>query len=113
MLWFTIVFTIVLYLVFFAPLAFQIFAGTKARKGKFKLSFNKVCLISIGLQIIIGALSISSFLRPNPNNYDYGLGVLFIIALSACALLGVLFAILLQYLLVKPRSKATLEFSNK
>ena len=97
-------FTIVLVLCFFGPLVFQIIAGMLARKGKGKLSFGKVCSISVGFQLLVAIWVLFLVTRPNPNHYDWGLGLVMLVALLIFAFVSIGLAILLQVLIIKKKN---------
>ncbi|HHT22747.1 MAG TPA: hypothetical protein GXZ87_05475 [Bacteroidales bacterium] len=97
-------FTIVLVLCFFGPLVFQIIAGILAKKGKGKLSFGKVCSISVGFQLLVAIWVLFLVTRPNPNHYDWGLGYLFLLILLGFTFVSIGLTILLQVLIIKKKN---------
>lgn len=99
MIWFAL---IVIFCFFGAPI-FQIIAGIKTRKGKSKLSFGRVCAISIGFQLFVALWVLLLVTRPNPNHYDWGLGLVMLVALLIFAFVSVGLTILLQVLIIKEK----------
>lgn len=97
---------LLLIILFFAPLIFQAATGLKALKGKIKLKFWTVCLISLLVQILS---TISLFLLAvyNGKKYEFrdGLGFIFFEYAGAFMVVILLFMMLAQWFINYRRNK--------
>lgn len=97
----------VLMFLFFAPVIFQAATGLKALKGKIKLKFWMVCLISLLVQVLS---SVSLFMLALHNMRESeireGLGLFFIEYAGAFMVIILVFLIFIQWFINERKNNA-------
>lgn len=97
---------LVLTILFFAPLIFQAATGLKALKGKIKLKFWTVCLISLLVQVL-SAASLFSLAIYNGKKYEIreGLGFVFLEFAAIFMIILLLLTMIAQWIVNSRRNK--------